>query len=160
MGQANAHRNATPRVEASSVVNTCMAYCVEAACGVDAYGRSLILLEHDVKVRVCVCGVLWCGLLWCAAAVLAVEPRVAVLSSPLYIFGDIHGNMRDLHFFSDNLWSFGVPLTAGGFLFLGDYVDRGPNGIEVIAYLLALKVCPLCCMRHPRARSALGRSFD
>ena len=49
------------------------------------------------------------------------------------------GNLEDLHFFSDNIWKLGMDLTAGQFLFLGDYVDRGKSGLECIAYLLALK---------------------
>ena len=63
------------------------------------------------------------------------------LSSPAYVIGDIHGNMADLRFFAENLWTFGLPLTAGTFLFLGDYVDRGLEGLETVAYLFALKVC-------------------
>lgn len=67
------------------------------------------------------------------------EPRVVFLQSPCYVFGDIHGNLEDLHFFSDNIWRLGMSLTAGNFLFLGDYVDRGLNCLECVAYLLAMK---------------------
>ena len=68
------------------------------------------------------------------------EPRVAFLQSPVYVFGDIHGNLEDLHFFSDNVWRLGMSLTAGNFLFLGDYVDRGMSCLECIAYLFAMKL--------------------
>jgi diadenosine tetraphosphatase ApaH/serine/threonine PP2A family protein phosphatase len=65
--------------------------------------------------------------------------RVVFLQSPAYVFGDIHGNLEDLHFFSDNIWRLGMSLTAGNFLFLGDYVDRGLSCLETISYLLAMK---------------------
>jgi hypothetical protein len=68
------------------------------------------------------------------------EPRCHFLQSPVYVFGDIHGNLEDLHFFSDNLWKLGMELTAGKFLFLGDYVDRGLNCLECVAYLFGLKI--------------------
>jgi|UPI000581AECF diadenosine tetraphosphatase ApaH/serine/threonine PP2A family protein phosphatase len=68
------------------------------------------------------------------------EPRVVFLQSPAYVFGDIHGNLEDLHFFSDNIWRLGMSLTAGNFLFLGDYVDRGLNCLECVAYLFAMKL--------------------
>jgi len=67
------------------------------------------------------------------------EPRVAFVQSPAYVFGDIHGNLEDLHFFSDNLWRLGMSLTAGNFIFLGDYVDRGKSCLECVAYLLVMK---------------------
>lgn len=50
------------------------------------------------------------------------EPRVSFLQSPVYVFGDIHGNLEDLHFFSDNIWRLGMSLTAGNFLFLGELI--------------------------------------
>lgn len=68
------------------------------------------------------------------------EQRCLFLQSPVYVIGDIHGNIEDLHFFSDNLWKMGMDLTAGQFLFLGDYVDRGMSGLECVAYLFGLKV--------------------
>lgn len=68
------------------------------------------------------------------------EPRCVFLQSPVYVFGDIHGNLEDLHFFSDNLWKLGMDLTAGSFLFLGDYVDRGLSCLECVSYLFGLKL--------------------
>ena len=68
------------------------------------------------------------------------ESRCLQLQSPCYVFGDIHGNLEDLHFFSDNIWKLGMDLTAGRFLFLGDYVDRGLNCLECVAYLFGLKL--------------------
>jgi hypothetical protein len=68
------------------------------------------------------------------------QPRCLFLQSPVYVFGDIHGNLEDLHFFADNIWKMGMDLTAGKFLFLGDYVDRGMNCLECVAYLFGLKI--------------------
>ena len=68
------------------------------------------------------------------------EPRVIFLQSPCYVFGDIHGNLEDLQFFADNVWKMGMNLTAGKFLFLGDYVDRGMQSLECTAYLFSLKL--------------------
>lgn len=68
------------------------------------------------------------------------ESRVLNLVSPCYVFGDIHGNVDDLQFFQNNLWKLGMSLTAGTFLFLGDYVDRGQDGLEVASYLFAQKI--------------------
>ena len=68
------------------------------------------------------------------------EARCLSLPSPCYVLGDIHGNMEDLKFFADNLWKLGMNLSAGKFLFLGDYVDRGLLGLECVAYLFSLKI--------------------
>lgn len=71
--------------------------------------------------------------------ILMEEPRCLELKSPLYIFGDFHGNMTDLLSFSKVLWPLGMHLTPGSFLFLGDYVDRGSYSLEV--FLLWLGPC-------------------
>ncbi|RHY28885.1 hypothetical protein DYB32_005626 [Aphanomyces invadans] len=68
------------------------------------------------------------------------EPRCVPIQSPAYVIGDIHGNLSDLKFFSDHLWRLGIGITAGTFLFLGDYVDRGLSSLECVAYLFAQKI--------------------
>lgn len=69
------------------------------------------------------------------------EPTFLELSSPIYVFGDIHGNYTDLMRFSKMLGMFKAPRAMPArYLFLGDYVDRGEYSVEVVAYLLAMKV--------------------
>lgn len=54
------------------------------------------------------------------------------------IAGDLHGDFRDLKRIFDE---FGHPSKRGAnYLFLGDYVDRGVNGLNVITLLLAYKL--------------------
>eukprot|EP01096_Ripella_sp_DP13-Kostka_P013958 TRINITY_DN617_c1_g1_i1.p1 TRINITY_DN617_c1_g1~~TRINITY_DN617_c1_g1_i1.p1 ORF type:complete len:533 (+),score=182.46 TRINITY_DN617_c1_g1_i1:26-1600(+) len=71
---------------------------------------------------------------------LKADPMVLELPSPCYVLGDLHGNYKDLQFFSRSFWQMGVDLSPARFVFLGDYVDRGPHSVETTAYLLALKV--------------------
>ncbi len=55
----------------------------------------------------------------------------------LVIVGDVHGQFADLIFHILREHPAGQPDRK--FLFLGDYVDRGPQGVETIMLLFALK---------------------
>lgn len=60
-------------------------------------------------------------------------------SQPISIVGDIHGQFRDLL----KVLSLCPNIDENPkhtILFLGDYVDRGPFGMEVIILLMAMKI--------------------
>ncbi|KAH9389524.1 hypothetical protein TYRP_023215 [Tyrophagus putrescentiae] len=68
------------------------------------------------------------------------EPMIVTDIEPnVIIFGDIHGNFNDIHFIYDKFISNPKYLTTK-FIFLGDYVDRGPKPVEVVCFLFALKL--------------------
>lgn len=52
-----------------------------------------------------------------------------------YVIGDIHGCLDEVRRLIDDL-----PLVSGdSVVFLGDYIDRGPDSRGVVAYLLSLE---------------------
>lgn len=63
------------------------------------------------------------------------QPTVLRIAAPINIVGDLHGQYWDLLQF----------LKMGGdpkdnkYLFMGDYVDRGKNSIELLVHLLCLQ---------------------
>ena len=68
------------------------------------------------------------------------EPNLCKIGEPIVIVGDIHGQYHDL---CHMLEKAGPPQDIN-YLFLGDYVDRGIFGVEVLILLMAIKIC------HPK----------
>lgn len=71
-----------------------------------------------------------------ATQVLRNEPTLLRFDPPVNICGDVHGQFSDL---LKALQRGGLPPFSR-WLFLGDYVDRGPKSVEVLCFLLALKI--------------------
>ena len=63
------------------------------------------------------------------------EPSLLNITGNTIVVGDLHGNLTDL---LRILEKFGYPPETS-YLFLGDYVDRGENSLEVITTLFCLK---------------------
>ena len=59
------------------------------------------------------------------------RPILLELSAPIYIIGDLHGNIFDLI----RIFILAVPPPTSRLLFLGDYVDRGQYSVEVVTLL-------------------------
>ena len=59
------------------------------------------------------------------------------IRAPIYVIGDIHGNLFDLI----RIFILCGRPPQSRFLFLGDYVDRGSYSTEVLTYLFALSLC-------------------
>jgi serine/threonine-protein phosphatase 2B catalytic subunit len=82
-----------------------------------------------------------CRILKSAIQLLKSEPNMIQIDEPVCVVGDLHGQYFDL---LNMLQKAGDPGPNLNYLFLGDYVDRGILGIEVVLFLFALK------LTHPK----------
>ena len=72
-------------------------------------------------------------------AIFSKEPNMLVIREPVCIVGDIHGQYEDLLMMMTKV---GEPdPETQKYCFLGDYVDRGTQGVEVTMLLFAIKIC-------------------
>ena len=65
------------------------------------------------------------------------ESTILEISPPITLVGDIHGQFQDL---MEIFYQQGYPKDGISFVFIGDYVDRGLNSVEVFLTLLLLKI--------------------
>lgn len=65
------------------------------------------------------------------------EPAVfRIDAEPVMIIGDIHGDLQALEYVIEKR----EEMNCKNLLFLGDYVDRGPQGTEVLIRLFRMKI--------------------
>ena len=64
------------------------------------------------------------------------EPRLLELHAPIKVTGDVFGHYRELL----RLFEYVDFPPKSNFLFLGNYVDHGPNSMETICLFLAYKI--------------------
>jgi serine/threonine-protein phosphatase 5 len=66
------------------------------------------------------------------------QPNIVLLGArTIKIVGDTHGQFQDLLYIFD---TFGLPSDDNPYLFNGDFVDRGSQGLEIVLTLFALKI--------------------
>ena len=75
-----------------------------------------------------------------AEKVFANEPTVMHIESDAWVIGDIHGNFGDLAYFIKQLIPFDITQNPYRIVCLGDYIDRGPFGVECCLLLFSLKI--------------------
>lgn len=91
-------------------------------------GKLIKLRESDIL-----------GLIRTVKSIFMEQPMLVEVSSPVKVCGDIHGQYYDML----RLFEYGGFPPESSYLFLGDYVDRGRQGLETICLLFALKI------KHP-----------
>ncbi|KAK2635151.1 hypothetical protein Ddye_029943 [Dipteronia dyeriana] len=72
--------------------------------------------------------------------ILIEESNVQPVNSPVTVCGDIHGQFHDLM----KLFQTGGHVPETNYIFMGDFVDRGYNSLEVFTILLLLKARYAC----------------
>eukprot|EP00232_Nephroselmis_pyriformis_P006125 CAMPEP_0182887928 /NCGR_PEP_ID=MMETSP0034_2-20130328/21114_1 /TAXON_ID=156128 /ORGANISM="Nephroselmis pyriformis, Strain CCMP717" /LENGTH=380 /DNA_ID=CAMNT_0025021317 /DNA_START=123 /DNA_END=1267 /DNA_ORIENTATION=- len=97
---------------------------VDLDAWIEKVKRCEFLLEEELK-----------GLCEYVKEILVEESNVQPVNSPVTVCGDIHGQFHDLL----KLFDTGGDVPNTSYIFMGDFVDRGYNSLEVFTMLLLLK---------------------
>ena len=76
------------------------------------------------------------GLIKTVKTIFMDQPMLLEVSAPVKVCGDTHGQYYDML----RLFEYGGFPPDSSYLFMGDYVDRGRQGIECICLLFAFKI--------------------
>lgn len=86
------------------------------------------------------------------------EPNVPFITSPVCILGDIHGQFTDLCC----LFKLKDTPDKIKYIFLGDYVDRGPESLNVIMLLFCYKILypeNVCLIRGNHEQRVINKIY-
>ena len=72
--------------------------------------------------------------------ILKKEPNVPEINGPAIVVGDLHGNFESTYAIIKKFEDERLTNPNLSIVFLGDYIDRGPNSIETLALLFNLKL--------------------
>nr|KAF6403922.1 protein phosphatase 1 catalytic subunit gamma [Molossus molossus] len=89
-------------------------------------GKNVQLQENEIR-----------GLCLKSREIFLSQPILLELEAPLKICGDIHGQYYDLL----RLFEYGGFPPESNYLFLGDYVDRGKQSLELVTLFSAPNYC-------------------
>jgi len=114
----------TPEASAEEMLSEIVAF-MTAGKGKGPNPKVKLPSESEVK-RICKM----------AGDVFMAQETLLELEAPIQVIGDIHGQYHDLL----RIFEVGGFPPESNYLFLGDYVDRGKQSLEVIILLLVYKI--------------------
>ncbi|CAJ0928692.1 unnamed protein product, partial [Mesorhabditis belari] len=143
------------RIFAASLVGESDSQYNRAAAAADSFQKSLnVKISYDEAVQMC-------NLAQKSLMRQKMIVRLKDNQLPLTVVGDIHSNIIHLRRIFGTL---GWPGEGNNYLFLGDYVDRGSQGVETMCLLLALQYryptrVHILRGNHEEANTTLGYGF-